>query len=64
MTRRGRIPDDIYNQIETNSRHTHGTCDRCGSESRQFVEHPNKEEIYICSKCEAEILMEQEGFDT
>lgn len=61
--RRGRIPDDIYEQIQTDSRFAFSYCDQCDKEVKTRVEHPFKEDIFICQECEADALFEQANLD-
>ena len=63
IMRKGRIPDEIYEQIETNSRHTHTYCDECAKEVKTVVEHPYKNEVFICQECEVNVICEREDID-
>lgn len=63
MTRHGKIPDDVAQQLQTNRSHTHGICDKCGKEARNFVEDPRNPNRLVCESCEASVYMEREGID-
>jgi len=54
MTRKGRLPDHVYEQLETNSRHTHGECSECFESVKIKREHPH-EDRYICESCYLDI---------